>query len=344
MKHVPFFRWVGTLGLLLIGCSVWLYATVPEPKQVDLTVISERPDGACTVRWFDPFAKDLDHVEREARYQCDVGRDPILKAPNYDPETGYGWDTGFVVPEGPHKGELEGDDNVEWRTTLSDDTLLGGVFLIILGAVGGNLRSLARMTGANPDIVRRARRLRDAAALVAQDHRLAMQAVREAWTPKRALEDPEVLSALRVLAETGPRGRKVAAAADALVDRLEPLLADAAPAAGRRQMLAAGREERHHAKFALAELRVVLDETETRGLAEQFAQTSVDLLRGADTDPNNLSTRVDFESRPVEYRSVLAAIVGRDLPGTETSVQQAVAAKGDACAMDTDEGEHLTDR
>ncbi|MFE9885593.1 hypothetical protein [Streptomyces scopuliridis] len=147
-----------------------------------------------------------------------------------------------------------------------------------------------------------------------------MEAVREAWTQHRAPEAPEVLSSLRVLVETGLRGRKVATTAGALTARLDPLLADAAPAASRRKMLAASHEERRRAKVAVAELRRVLDEAETRGIAEQFSQTSVDLLRGPDNDPADLSTRADFESRPAEYRSILADIIGRDLPATEPLV------------------------
>ncbi|MFE9885592.1 hypothetical protein [Streptomyces scopuliridis] len=167
MKNVPFFRWVATLGLILIGCAVGLYWTAPDLKQVDLTVVREQPDGACTVRWTDPFRGD----EREGPYQCDADRDPILKAPDYDPDTGFGWETGFVVAEGSHKGDLHSlgqDDDVDGRLAISDGMLVGGLFLTIIGVVGGNIRSLARMTGVNPEIVRRTRRLRDAAALVAQ--------------------------------------------------------------------------------------------------------------------------------------------------------------------------------
>ena len=308
---------MATLGLILIGCSAGLACAVPDVpdlKQVDLTVIHERPDGACTVRWTDPFR----NAEREGPHQCDADREQILKTP--DADTGFAWDTGFIVAEGSRKGDLtsldqEYDDDAPFA--VSDSLLLGGLFLTIVGVVGGNIRSLARMAGVNPEIVRRTRRLRDAAALVAKDHRLAVEAVREAWTQNPSPEAPEVLSALRVLVETGPQGRDVAVAARRLTARLDPLLADAAPAAGRRQMLAASPEERRRAEAVIAELRWVLNETETWGVAEHFAQTSVDLLRGQDIDPAGVSTRADFESRPAEYRSLLADTIGPGIPAAK---------------------------
>lgn len=319
-QHMPFFRWVASLGLILIGGSLGLFLTAPDPpdtKQIDLTVIHEQPSGACTVRWTDTFGKD-----HQGPYTCDAERSSILKAPSYDPATGYGWDTGFVITEGPHKGDLdttEIDDEANWQLELSDDLLIGGVLLTIVGVVGGNIRSLARMTGVNPGIVRRAGRLREAAALVAQDHRLALESVRAAWTSYGSLTAPEVLAPLRVLVDAGPRAAKVAQVGGDLTARLDPLLAAAAPAAGRRQMLGAGAEDRRRALAAVGALRVILDEAEARDLAPQFAQASVDLLRGPDTDAAGLSTRVDFESRPAEYRSVLAGIVDLSLPAADSS-------------------------
>ncbi len=312
VKNIPVFRWVASLGLILIGCSVWLYwkADSPELRQADLTVVREQPDGSCTVRWTDPFRD----AEREGPYRCNADRDPILKAP--DPVTGFAWDTGHIVAEGSNKGDLYSlvqDDDVDEQLEASDGLVVGGVFLTIIGVVGGNIRTVTRMTGVNPAIVRRARQLRDAAVLVTVDHRLAVETVREAWTQTRSPEAPEVLSALRVLVETGPQGRKVVAAARALTARLDPLLADAAPAAGRMQMLAASREERRRAEVAIGELRLMLGEPATRSVAGQFAQTSVDLLRGPGSDPAGIATRADFDSRPAEYRSVLADITAEPL-------------------------------
>lgn len=75
-------------------------------------------------------------------------------------------------------------------------------------------------------------------------------------------------------------------------------------------MLGVGREDRERALAAVAELRTVLDDAETRALPQQFAQTSVDLLRGPDADAAGLAAAVDFESRPAEYHRRLAEVVG----------------------------------
>ncbi|MFJ3499202.1 hypothetical protein [Streptomyces sp. NPDC090135] len=80
MRHVPCFRWVLTLGVVLFACSVGLYAAgsdPPEARQIDLTVLDEKPDGSCRVRWIDPYQKRA----REASYRCDPGRSDLLKAP-----------------------------------------------------------------------------------------------------------------------------------------------------------------------------------------------------------------------------------------------------------------------
>ncbi|MFD0024594.1 hypothetical protein [Streptomyces sp. NPDC058382] len=183
---MPFFRWVLTLGVLLIGCSAAVYVTVPdmpELRQVDLSVLEEAPDGACTVQWNDPF----DHHEHEAPYRCDADRDPILKAPAYDPESGHGWETGFVVAEGSDKGELyslgEDDDEAADRTDLSDRLVIIGLLLTITGLLGGNIRAASRLSGVQPHLIRRAHRLSERASSVARDHSRAVDAVRQAWTP-----------------------------------------------------------------------------------------------------------------------------------------------------------------
>ncbi len=184
VKHVPFFRWVVTVGVLLIGCSAGLYAATdyPELEQVDLTVLREETDGTCTVRWTDPY----DLVERTGPYQCDPERDPVLKAPDYEPGTNLGWDTGFVLAEGPDKGalhSLDEDDDVGESIEASDQLLFLGLFLTVVGLIGGNIRSLARLSGMNPGVVRRAEQLRETAARTARDHDRAVEAVRRAWRP-----------------------------------------------------------------------------------------------------------------------------------------------------------------
>ncbi|GAB2814332.1 hypothetical protein GCM10027073_53150 [Streptomyces chlorus] len=397
MSHVPFFRWVVALGLVLFGASLAVYMTAPEDpetKQIDLTVLSEKPDGSCTVSWADPYAK----VRRKGPYQCEPDRDPVLKGRAYDPDTGHGWDTGWVVTEGPEKGDLyvPGQDDAEYDEgmDLSDDLIVLSVLVLIVGVIGGNIRSLYRLSGASPSSVRAARRLEEVASRLTQDHAQAVDAVRTAWEPLRqslvdealgqvsverlrrsagrgfdakelrrcgirsardvleagtpllsrlpgvepgaaewltaaaqrladdavragvgraVLErsDPrvvELLNALSVLVRVGPEGRAAAESAAELAALLGPLLVTAEPAAGRRQMLRAGADERAAAKYAVGELRRLLGAAERRGVVGLFAQTSIDLLRGPDADPAGVAARVDFERRPAKYAHLLTEL------------------------------------
>ncbi|NED12921.1 helix-hairpin-helix domain-containing protein [Streptomyces sp. SID9124] len=186
MGHKPFFRWILALGLLLITGSAIVYAAAPEMpelRQVDLTVLTEKRDGACTVRWRDPF----EHRSREGAYQCDTDRDPMLKAPDYDPETGHGYDSGWIVAEGSDKGGLyvlgQDDQVLDERLALSDKLILFGLPLVTVALVGGNIRAAARLGGVRPGVVDRARRLAASAARVEEDRARAVEAVREAWAP-----------------------------------------------------------------------------------------------------------------------------------------------------------------
>ncbi|MFF9458176.1 hypothetical protein [Streptomyces flaveolus] len=400
-KYVPFFRWVVAIGLVLIGCAVGLYMAAPdypELQQIELTVLEEAPDGTCTVRWTDPFGGS----EREGPYLCDAERDPLLKAPEYEPGTDLGWDTGFVIAEGPDKGDLYPlwQESSGGSSDLPDSLLVGGLLMTITGVVGGNIRSLYRLSGVRPAVVRRAELLREAAVRVTRDHVRAVEAVRSAWEPlhqdlvrerlgripvarlrrtagrrlpakelekhgvrsvrdvldtgawgvaqdcgvgrrtaetvweaaRRTADDiardttvrldadrpghrtVALLNALRVLAEAGPAAREIAQVGDALARELEERLIDAAPASGWRRMLDAGVEERRRAATAVAGLRTLLDEAERDGLPQQFAQVSVDLLRGADGDAAGLAARTDFETRPAVYYDILAEIATRATP------------------------------
>ncbi|WP_406144237.1 hypothetical protein [Streptomyces sp. NBC_01012] len=195
MRHVPFFRWVLTIGVILLGCSAGVHMTLPDyPKlrQVDLTVLDEASDGRCTVRWTDPF----DHREHEGPYRCDTERDPGLR------------DSGYVIAEGSDQGELyslEGfNGTAEGRIKASDTLAVVGLLLSSVGLVGGNIRGMARLGGVRPRTVRRAERLGRAAALVAQDHARAVEAVREAWAP---LQRERVAEKLRTLPVARLRGR-----------------------------------------------------------------------------------------------------------------------------------------
>lgn len=200
MGRMPVFRWVVVLGLLLITVSFgvwWTTPGFPELKQVDLTVLREEPDGTCEVRWSDPFASGT----REGSYLCDPERDPVLKAPAYRPGTDLGRDSGFVVAEGPDRGELyslEQDDGSR-ATVVSDVLVTAGVLLTLVGAMGGTIRSATRASGLRAGVLhrtergvlrrtergvlRRAERLREAAGRVSGDHERAVRAVRDAWEP-----------------------------------------------------------------------------------------------------------------------------------------------------------------
>lgn len=400
--HVPVFRWVLAVGLVLIGCSLGVYLAspgYPELRQVDLTVLHESADGTCTVRWADPFGQG----EREGPYRCDPERDPILKAPYYDEGSGLGWDTGFVRSEGPDRGdlyELEQDSGPDDELTRISDTLVAvGLLVTIVGLVGGNIRAMARTSGVSPQVMRRARRLSDAAGTVAVDHQRAVEAVRAAWAPlhrelvderlgrlpvarlrwavrgrpgsgeweqggirsvrdvldagawelgrlpgvgpraagravaaARRISDrvdataavrvdsdrPEprttaLLVALQVLVDGGAAARRTAVAGRALAERLEPLLADAEPCGGYREMLRAGPERRRLARESVALLREELAAAARDDLADRFTQTSVDLLRGQNNDAAGLAARVDFDARPAEYRRVLVGVTGHGI-------------------------------
>ncbi|MGW9397114.1 hypothetical protein [Streptomyces sp. NPDC055642] len=397
MKHVPFFRWVVAVGLVLIACSIAVYMAgpgSPELKQVDLAVLQEKSDGTCTVQWTDPYGSG----RHEGRYLCDADRPQSFKSPDYQPGTTIGWDVGWVVAEGADKGELyslEQDGSDDRWSVASDALVAAGMLLATVGVIGGNIRSLSRLSGVSPGLVRRAERLRKVAARVAEDHARAVETVREAWAPlheglvhaelartpvaklrgagiallwakdlerngirsvqdvldagawgvaeasgvgRRTAErvwtaagrkadhvdagttvrldaDPPdartavLLNALRVLVEAGPAARSAAEEGRRLAGRLGECLAEAAPAAGWRRMLDAGRAERRAVPAAVTRLRLLLDEAERQGVAGRFAQASVDLLRGTDGDPMGLSARVDFESRPAEYHRLLSELV-----------------------------------
>ncbi|MFB8772389.1 hypothetical protein [Streptomyces broussonetiae] len=309
MRHVPFFRWVLTLGGVLFACSVWLYAAgagLPEARQVDLTVVEEAADGSCTVRWEDPYQGRT----REAEYQCDPGRSDLLKAPQYSDSRGYGWDTAYMLTEGPQRGNLEELAGGEQGLSASDVCLLSGASLIALGLVGGNLRALPRVLGVRARVVRRAAELSEAAARVVEDYERAVSVVREEGRHHGPPDGSRLVTGLWVLREAGPRAGETAAVARRLTRRLQVLLDDAAPAAGPRSRLRAGPVARSDADRAVAELRLLLADAERDGLAGRFAQTSVDLLRGQDAERAVLAATADFAREPHAYRLLLAEVAG----------------------------------
>lgn len=73
-------------------------------------------------------------------------------------------------------------------------------------------------------------------------------------------------------------------------------------------MLQAGQAARLKAAQAVAELRVLLADAERNDLPERFAQTSVDLLRGQDSDRAALAAATDFAGDPGAYGDLLAQL------------------------------------
>ncbi|MCJ0874100.1 hypothetical protein [Streptomyces sp. AP-93] len=138
-------------GIALIGMSVALLeaSEPPELRQIDLTVLSEEPDGRCEVRWRDPYAER----DREGAYRCDTDRHALLKAPDYDPQTGFGWDSGWVLAEGDRKGELYSLDEYDDTGANIGAYALGlGLVVTYLGlrSAGVRLRLRRRPGGGAP--------------------------------------------------------------------------------------------------------------------------------------------------------------------------------------------------
>lgn len=117
-----------------------------------------------------------------------------------------------------------------------------------------------------------------------------------------------LVGALHVLVGAGPQARRAVDAAAGLTRRLDPLLADARPAAGRIGLLLAGRERKNRALEAVAAIRSLTEEADREGTYELLAQASVDLLRGP---PGDLAAWTDFELRSAEYYGLLGEIAGR---------------------------------
>ncbi|MFD4765415.1 hypothetical protein [Streptomyces niveus] len=269
-------------------------------------------------------------LARVEPYRCDPDREPILKAP--DPVTGMGWDTGFVVSEGPDRGELYSlDEDVPAdggvRDGLSEAMVAGGLLLTAAGIAGGGFGALIRASGVDPAAVRRARQLRDTANTVAEDHERAAEAVRAAWAPLRrelasvplesAPPGPRTTAlvlALQVLVEAGPEARSAADAGRELRSRLDPLLSDATPALRYQDMLRADRDRRWGATYAVSQLTEMVKDADRRSSARRFAQASVDLLRRPDPELGALAAWADLEARPEEYRALLAEITGHESP------------------------------
>ncbi|MFE7400614.1 hypothetical protein [Streptomyces sp. NPDC057557] len=124
------FRWVLVVGCLLVALATgWSEASDHDPR-VDLTVIGERSDGRCVVRWTDPF----DGRKRTGPFHCAPYRGSV-----------EGYESGFVVSYPPFKGDLY-DSELRGTSAFAamDIVGVGGLALVAAGVVGGAGRFVVR--------------------------------------------------------------------------------------------------------------------------------------------------------------------------------------------------------
>ncbi|MEU6016316.1 hypothetical protein ABZ826_20320 [Streptomyces sp. NPDC047515] len=127
------FRWVFVAGCLLVALATgWSVASDDDPR-VDLTVIGERADGRCVVRWTDPYGGRT----RTGPFHCAPYRGSV-----------EGYESGFVVSYPPFKGDLY---DAELRGThafaVTDTVGFSGLALVAFGGVGGVVRLVVRGRG-----------------------------------------------------------------------------------------------------------------------------------------------------------------------------------------------------
>ncbi|MEV6165895.1 hypothetical protein AB0L71_29075 [Streptomyces sp. NPDC052052] len=120
------FRWVCVVGCLLVALATgWSVASDHDPL-VDLTIIGERGDGRCVVRWTDPYGGGT----RTGPFHCAPYRGPV-----------EGYESGYVVSYPPFKGDLY---DAELRGTpafaVTDGVGFSGLALVAVGVVGGVVR------------------------------------------------------------------------------------------------------------------------------------------------------------------------------------------------------------
>ncbi|WP_431033305.1 hypothetical protein ACQYWQ_08165 [Streptomyces sp. P6-2-1] len=202
-------RWLIVVGVALFALSAVLYAVAPDEspsQQVELTVFSEKKDGACDVRWTDPFTNEY----RSGHYRCDPDRDASLKPHAKDGVSPYGTDYAWVYAGSGHRGELiPPDDLLEGGplTDASDKVLLVSLAVTLTGLVWAAVNAARRLSQRT---LRRARDLATAAARLLADHERATAAVRTAWAP---LHEEAVRAVLRsVPAQSFPHAEALHAA------------------------------------------------------------------------------------------------------------------------------------
>ncbi|MET7454762.1 SNF2-related protein [Streptomyces sp. NPDC005574] len=164
------------------------------------------------------------------------------------------------------------------------------------------------------------------------------RAVAETVSVRVDVDHPEprttaLVVALQRLVEAGPELRRALDAATLLDGRLRELLPAARPAGNRLRMALAGRGRRDSVLAAVAELRELLADADTRDLRLLIAQASTDLLRPPVSD---IAAWVDFELRSAEYYSRLADVSEErpDLAASEGFVPAEIAERVHAQPLD----------
>ncbi|MFB9251581.1 DEAD/DEAH box helicase [Sphaerisporangium melleum] len=149
----------------------------------------------------------------------------------------------------------------------------------------------------------------------------------------REAETTHLLIALHRLVSAGPDLPRAQRAAGAVREELAALLPAAQPARGRVRMLLAGREGRHRAREAVAEVAGLLAAARASGTPLLLGQTSVDLLR---PPPSDIEAWSDFELRPPEYYNLLAEIAALepDRVAAEGFLPDSVSTRVRAQALD----------
>ncbi|MEU2234670.1 hypothetical protein [Streptomyces vietnamensis] len=324
MRHVPFFRWVATFGLILLGCSAVLDALVTvgflftagglfggTVRASYRSSGTHRRPGRRAVLLRDAAALVDPRHRRAVRRAARLREVAALVARDHRKavdavRTAWAPSLRAQVDEELALMPVTRLRRVAGKSFPAGELAEHGVRTVrdVLDAHEWGLEhaGVPRHT-AGPAVA--------AARRIAQERARAVTVRIEADRPEP--HTTAVLAALRVLVEAGPRAKDAAERGAALAARLDALLADAAPAVRIRPLLTAGPDQLRRARAALEALHPLLDRAEREGLVERFAQASVDLLRGPDADPAGLDAWVDFESRPEKYQALLTKCADRTL-------------------------------
>jgi hypothetical protein len=143
-RRIGLFRWVVVAGAALFAFGAYAQTSPQDGPLVDLTVLSERPDGSCTASWTDP----LDSGLRTGQFHCDPNRDPGLKSREAGGSSGgNGFEIGRVASHGLWKGRLYrpdefGPDGAAYQVVVGGEYF--GLPLAGAGLVAGAVSVIRR--------------------------------------------------------------------------------------------------------------------------------------------------------------------------------------------------------